>query len=414
MKFAEQRFLKYFLLTLFGLVLIFTRRPDAFLNPQFWAEDGRNWFAQAYNNSVLTALFTPEAGYFQTISRIIAAVAQIFPFEFAPLIFNLSAIGIKMSVAGFLLSKRLSNLLPDTPLRFFAAFIYLALPHSYETHANLTNAQWHLAFLAFLIIIAAPSEKTTGKIFDFAAVSLSAVSGLFCLFLAPFAAIKFWFERDQKTFGLLMILSFGCAIQAISIFVFPHNRPTVPRGASLDLFFKIIGGHWFLSAIVGEKGFEFLQNRSIWKNGGSVFVTFFGFAILIYAFLKSKIEMRLLLVFASLIIAAALVSPAISNDIPQWQAMSFPPVGVRYWLVPIFCFLLALFWLARTDKNRFVRGFASVLLIAMPIGIVADWRFPPYKNLDFLRHAAEFRSAETGAEITIPINPDWEMRLKKK
>ncbi|HMS41456.1 MAG TPA: hypothetical protein PKE69_14585 [Pyrinomonadaceae bacterium] len=180
MKFAEQRFLKYFLLTLFGLVLIFTRRPDAFLNPQFWAEDGRNWFAQAYNNSVLTALFTPEAGYFQTISRIIAAVAQIFPFEFAPLIFNLSAIGIKMSVAGFLLSKRLSNLLPDTPLRFFAAFIYLALPHSYETHANLTNAQWHLAFLAFLIIIAAPSEKTTGKIFDFAAVSLSAGSGPFC------------------------------------------------------------------------------------------------------------------------------------------------------------------------------------------------------------------------------------------
>lgn len=414
MKFAEQRFLKYFLLTFFGLVLIFTRRPDAFLNPQFWAEDGRNWFAQAYNNGVLTALFTPEAGYFQTISRIIAAVAQIFPFEFAPLIFNLSAIGIKMLVAGFLLSKRLSNLLPDAPLRFFAAFIYLALPHSYETHANLTNAQWHLAFLAFLIIIAAPPEKTTGKIFDFAAVAFSAVSGPFCLFLAPIAAIKFWFERDKKTLGLLMILSFGCAIQAISIFFFSHNRPTAPRGASLDLFFKIIGGHWFLGAIVGEKGFEFLQNRSIWKNGGSVFVTFFGFAILIYAFLKSKIEMRLLLVFASLIIAAALVSPAISNDIPQWQAMSFPSVGVRYWLVPIFCFLLALFSLARTDKNHFVRVFASVLLIAMPIGIVADWRFPPYKNLDFSRHAAEFRSAETGAEITIPINPDWEMRLKKK
>lgn len=406
--------MKYFLLTLFGLVLIFTRRPDAFLNPQFWAEDGRIWFAQAYNNGVFAALFTPEAGYFQTISRIIAAFSQAFPFEYAPLIFNLSAVVIKLSVAAFLLSKRLSNLLPDAPARYFAAFIYLALPHSYETHANLTNAQWHLAVLAFLIIIAAPSRKKVGQIFDFAAVALSAISGPFCLFLAPIAAVKFYFGRDKKTLGFLMILTFGCFIQAFSIFFFPHNRPTAPRGASVDLFFKIIGGHWFLSAIVGEKGFEYLQNRSIWKNGGSILITFFGFAILIYSFLKSKIEMRLLLIFASLIVAAALVSPAISNDIPQWQAMSFPPVGVRYWLVPIFCFLLALFLLARTDKNRVVRIFASVFLIAMPFGIVADWRYAPYKNLDFLRYADEFRRAETSAEITIPINPDWEMRLKKK
>ena len=412
-KFTENRFLNYFLLTIFGLLLIFSRRSDAFLNPQFWAEDGRVWYAQAYNNGFFAALFTPEAGYFQTISRLVAGFAQIFPLEYAPLIFNLSAVGFKLLVAAFLLSKRLSNLLPDASARFFAAFIYLALPHSYETHANLTNVQWHLALLAFLVIIATPVAEKTWKIFDVAVVALSALSGPFCLLLAPLAAVKFWRERDKRNLYFLLILGTGCLLQGVSLIL--TERPSAaPLGASLKLFLRIVGGHLFVSSIVGENGFAWTFERPFWKDGVAILINLLGFALLIYAFIKSKFEMRLLIIFAALIAATALISPAITKDMPQWEAMRFPIAGARYWLIPIFCFLLALFYLARNAENRFFRVFAMILVLLASFGIVKDWQYPPFKNLDFPKYAEEFNRAERGEEIVIPINPDWEMRLKKK
>jgi hypothetical protein len=401
-------------LTVFGLLIVFSRRPDVFLNPQFWAEDGNLWYAQAFNDGILSALLTPEAGYFQTISRLVAAFSQIFPLEFAPLIFNLSAVGFKLTVAGFLLSKRLSNLLPDAPARFFAAFIYLALPHTYETHANLTNVQWHLALLAFLVIIAAPTVEKSWKIFDFATLALSALSGPFCLLLAPLAGVKFWHGREKRMLYLVLILGAGCLIQSISLLL--TERPSAaPLGASMKLFLKIVGGHLFVSSIIGENGYAWTLKHPFWKDGVAIFINLLGFALLIYAFIKAKIELRLLIIFAALIAAAALISPAVTKDTPQWEAMLFPLAGSRYWLIPIFCFLLVLFWLARNAENRFFRYLSFVLLVFAPIGIVNDWQHPPFKNLDFPKYAAEFKRAESGKEIIIPINPDkWEMRLKKK
>lgn len=413
MKFAEKRFLKVSLLILFGSILIFTRRPDALINPQFWAEDGKVWFAQAYNAGIFTALFTPEAGYFQTISKIIAVVSLAFPFEYAPLIFILFAIGIKLLIAGFLLSERSSNLLPDVFARYFAAFIYLALPHSYETHANLTNVQWHLALLAFLVVVAAPDARKVWKIFDYSVVLLSALSGPFCLLLLPLAGFKFWRGREKRDLYFLMILGGGCLIQGISL-LFTQRPSTAPLGASFKLFLRIVGGHWFISSIIGEKGFEWTQNNSFWKDGVAIAINLLGFALLILAFVKSKIEMRLLIMFSALIVAGAMISPAVASEMPQWQSMWFSHVGSRYWLIPIFTFLLVLFSLARAPENRFLRVFSICLLSFASVGIVLDWQHPPYKNLDFPKYSAEFKRAESGTEIMIPINPNWEMRLKKK
>ena len=150
-KLAERRFF-YLVSSAVSFLIIFSRRPDAILNPQFWAEDGRVWYADAYNQGVIYSFFTPEAGYYQTISRLVAVFAQIFPLGYAPLFFNLAAIFVKILVVNFLLSSRLSNLIPSLAGRMLLAFIYLAMPHSHETNANLTNAQWHLAMLSFLII----------------------------------------------------------------------------------------------------------------------------------------------------------------------------------------------------------------------------------------------------------------------
>ena len=83
------------LLYLAAVALVASRRPDGLTNPQFWAEDGAVWFAQAYNQGPLTALLTPWTGYVQTFSRLVAAASLLVPLRHAPLVFNVAAVSMK-------------------------------------------------------------------------------------------------------------------------------------------------------------------------------------------------------------------------------------------------------------------------------------------------------------------------------
>lgn len=141
-----------------AFAIVVSRRPDALFNPQFWAEDGKNWYAQAYNLGILPSLFLPHTGYLQTISRLTASLAQFFPLAFAPLIFNLVAIAIQILPVNLVISSRFAALIPTLKSRLLLGFVYLALPNSYEINANITNAQWHLALLACMVVLAAPSR----------------------------------------------------------------------------------------------------------------------------------------------------------------------------------------------------------------------------------------------------------------
>lgn len=396
-----------------AFLIIVSRRSDALLNPQFWAEDGKVWFADAYNYGIIYSFLTPVAGYYQTISRLVAVVTQIFPFAYAPLIFNLTAIFAKILIVNFILSQRLSNLIPSIVGRALIAFVYLALPHSHETNANLTNVQWHLALLSFLIIIAPPGKTMLWKIFDVAAISISALSGPFCLLLLPIAAIKWSKTRDNWTIILFLILAVGAIIQISSILT--TERPSQqPLGANFGLFLKIIGGHLFVSSIVGEGLYTKMISFSLWKDGSAILVNLVGFGLLVYTFIKANLELRLLIIFSVMIVFGGLVSPAVSSEVPQWTVMWLPFYGIRYWMIPIFCFLISLVFLAENAKASLFRYVSIALLALAPVGIAFDWSYPKFKELEFQKYAAELENAPVGQEVFIPINPGWEMQLKKK
>lgn len=412
----EKKIENYYLLYLVGIissiVISFSRRPDAFLNPQFWAEDGKMWYQQAYSSGFFYSLLKTEAGYFQTFPRLIAGFSQIFPFDYAPLIFNLSALAAKILVVCFLLSPRIEKLLPNLWWRGLAAFIYLGIPHSYETHGNLTNVQWHLALLSCLIIISLPAKTSLGKVFDICVISIFAVSGPFCLLLFPLAVLKYWFTKERHTLILVSIILVGCFIQGLSLL--SKDRLNVSNGANIKLFLNILGGHLFASSIIGENGNVWLHINFLWNRILLIAVNTIGGSLLIYAWIQSKLELRMLMTFSFLVTASAFISPVITEEMPQWIAMNYPSIGSRYWLIPIFCFFMILFWLAQNSVNKFVKYFSIGLIMLSSIGVIWDWQHPPYKNLDFPKHVTEFNNANSGEEVTIPINPDWEMKLLKK
>src|SRR4029077_15906641 len=57
------------------LLVLFARRPETFLNPQLWAEDGPIFFVQA-DEFGARALTFPWAGYHNFLLRLIAAVSS--------------------------------------------------------------------------------------------------------------------------------------------------------------------------------------------------------------------------------------------------------------------------------------------------------------------------------------------------
>lgn len=396
-----------------AFLITVSHRPDAMLNPQFWAEDGKMWYQQAYNSGPIISLFTTEAGYFQSISRIVAAAAQLIPLAYAPFLFNFAAISVKVSVALFILSSRLDRAIPNVWARGFLAFVYLGLPHSFETTSNLTNAQWHLALLCFLVLIAAPSEKIAWRVFDIAAVAISAFSGPFCLLLVPVALIRAYQSHERRFFPLIAILLAASAVQFTSLVLF--DRPSKqPLGADPGLFFRIVGGHLFFDAILGDKNYGRIIRLGWWNDISALFVCLVGSTISAYAFICAKSELRLLVLFSGLIIAGALISPAIGSEVPQWTAMWPEMVGSRYWLIPIFCFFACILTIAARSEHRWARSTAYVLLLLSMVGIIADWKHPRFVDMNFGGHAARFEAAPTGTEVTIPINPNWEMTLIKK
>ncbi len=72
-----------------ALPLIFLRDPSLFTRPQFWAEDGKVWYAQAYSQGWLYSLFQPLNGYLSILPRLGAGAALLVPFRWAPLVMAL-------------------------------------------------------------------------------------------------------------------------------------------------------------------------------------------------------------------------------------------------------------------------------------------------------------------------------------
>jgi len=149
---AGIRVWQHIALFLLAYALVITRKPDAIFHAQFWAEDGKAWFADAYNLGPWRPFLRAEAGYFQTLPRIAADLSLLAPLRLAPLVLNIVAIAIHVLPVNFLMSS-CSAVWGPRWFRALLAATYIAIPSSPEICANITNEQWILAFCAFLLLV---------------------------------------------------------------------------------------------------------------------------------------------------------------------------------------------------------------------------------------------------------------------
>ena len=180
---------------LFACLLLISRRPEAILHAQFYAEDGHVWFADAYNLGFWDTLFRAQDGYFQTFSRLGGALAVLAPMVLAPLVLNVIAIAAQALPASLLLMGRSSEW-GSFRFRALLAAAFLALPNCTEPSFGITESQWMLAFSAFLLLVAREPRSWMGALStssSFCSRVCRGPSVSFCcpsLFLWPGAAVR--------------------------------------------------------------------------------------------------------------------------------------------------------------------------------------------------------------------------------
>ena len=394
--------------------LIISRRPDAIFHPQFWAEDGRVWFAEAYNLGWFSALFRTWTGYFLTLPRLAAAFALLVPFSRAPLLLNLVAIAIQALPVNILISSR-SSAWGTLGVRAMLAAAFIGLPSSPEIHANITNAQWLLSFSAFLLIVASPPKSLSGKLFDLAVILLSGLTGPFCIFLVPIAAYVAYRDREPWRRIPVYVLAVSSLLQASALlFVSPAARAQFGvLGPTPAVFVRIISGNVFLGSLIGANHLA-IQ----WGKGFFLFlllVALGGIAFLALAFIRSPINMRLFVILAFMIFAASLISPSgyAPPGTTRWELVAGAS-AVRYWFLPTLAFV----WLmitARQKGDAALKVISTTLLCLLCFGVAARWRRAPLQDFHFSEAVARFESAPAGTPVVIQLNPEgWSMRLVKK
>ena len=155
----------HWLIFLCLLLLLPTRRLGLFLHPNFYDEDAQVWFAQAYSGGWLHSLAVPEAGYLNTLQRVLTGAALVVPFHLAPLTDAVMGLIVQVLPVPVLLSSRCRSWSPLST-RFVFAGLYALFPNAMEIHVVLTNSQWHLAPLLLLLAFAEPPVTPAGRMAD--------------------------------------------------------------------------------------------------------------------------------------------------------------------------------------------------------------------------------------------------------
>ena len=399
-------------LAAFGLalaLLILSRKPEVLLHAELWGDDGWKWYPDAYTNGV-RCLAWPVNGYLNTLQRLGGLAAQPFPLRWAPTLFALFALPVQVAPAVFLVSSRMDQAWPDRQARLLFAVIVAVLPNEIEFYVNLTNAQWHLAILAFLVLVGAPPATGTGRVFDAAVLLLSGLSGPFCLLLLPVAAWQAAEVPGDRTARVRLGLLAGTALVQVGCLLgTAQGRSTAPLGAGPRTLARIVAFNILLGAEVGYRSVAALPQR--WPgNVWPVLVTLVGAATAAAALRRCSRLLAQWMLLASLTLVAALARPQVTDAAPQWPAMAIPPMGNRYYTFAMIAWLGVLFTLAtghgrpRLGSVGRVVGLGGLAVLIL-WGIPHDWNEPRFPSTHFAERARAFESAPPGTRMEFPVVP---------
>ena len=366
------------------LGLLFARRPEAFLHPQFFAEDGPIFFMGAYQHP-WASIVTPYAGYLHVGLRLVATACSVLDPLWVPTAYLAASTAAVAALVTALFSRRLR-----LPCPWAFALCLPLVPHTGEVFDTLTNLQW-LGALGIVLLLLAPDPDTRGLCaLDFGFAAVASVTGVFSIVFAPLFLVRAWRRRSRASAGLLAVVLIGGAVQAYLILhtPWPQAGPPASPAAMLSTF----GHRAFLALFVPARAFDGLP-RALGLPAAASALGLLG--LLAMPGRGSRLRRLLASLAIPLLSAAAIYKVRGSLEI-------LGPLhnGDRYFFVPKVCLLWMLcFHLRRASP---LRGTCALLLAVALAATLAGFRFEHWENLDWPRWAQRMRAEPV---VAVPINP---------
>jgi hypothetical protein len=402
--------------TMFAIAvgLIIWRRPDAVTYPQFWAEDGKFWFAGAYNSG-LSALLVSEQGYLQTLPRLVAVPGAGLSIQHAALLFNLVGISTQAAPAAFFMSRRFEHVVPRLELRGLIGLVYVLIP-SYELNATITNAQWHLAILAILVLIAAPATRRGWHLFDISVLTLSGLTGPFAALLLPVVLLRMWLvPAARRWYGWLStVLSITLLVQGWAV-LHGHRDTIAPLGPTLRNITFIITDRVVLAGLFAEEGHSHVFTQGSVRLLVAVLIAVVAAAVVGFLLLRASSPVRLFVGFCFAVTAVSLLSPLATGGTSAWDVLANGGSGERYFLTAELAWMVCVIWAVSRLRHVALRALiAAPLAVAFISGLLASWSYPLYVDDHPAAYTQELRNASVGTHVVVPLNPGWTMELIRR
>lgn len=196
-------------------LIIIVRRPEFFIYPRFWAEEGADYFAQAWNHGIFAAITSQHFGYYAIIPTISTALATLVPVESAPLVTTITAAFFQLAVSAIIIFG--NSPFWDTWAKKCLLAILVQLINPFEVWLTTIATQYWMTIAVFLILLEQKEDITPlrKKLYR-GVVLVGGLSGAQPLFLFPAYLLKAWRSRQKEEYVLTGLLFFAGIVQVVA------------------------------------------------------------------------------------------------------------------------------------------------------------------------------------------------------
>jgi len=319
--------------------ILFLRSPNTLLNAQFWAEDGKVFFQNAYNFGV-KSIFSLHEGYLLVFQRTIVYLTVKSGFYSAlPFIWNFLSLLISAVSISLFASSIYRSIIPNKYFRLALSILVVSGGMYPEIIGNLANLQWFISLfgLHLSVLFIFENKIKFKKIHLF----LMSVGVLLLVFSAPQALIYFPFMvfglvKNKTSFQIKLLASLFFLSTAITLVAYLFRNATNSFvQLNLDNFAKfidIIFYRYFLQNLLPYKFILYAQ-----ENHLDSIVYVLGISALVVYLLSVKNELKFLLFLGTILTVYALVLVVgRSGIIDQHDGIINPNffIGGRYFFLP--------------------------------------------------------------------------------
>jgi hypothetical protein len=370
--------------------ILYWRRPDAFYNPQLWAEDGSRFFSSAFFRGS-QSLVLPFAGYFHTLARLVAWFGSWLPVRYVPHWYVIASWMLLACIVAYLFSGRFSF---GWKTKFLIGLALVATAADNEVFFNLANWATLISVIWLLLSISREPLSRRQFLFDMALLVLTGLNSPFVVCFWLLFLLRWGTRRTRYSLYLLVASIVVAVVQVWNMPGRIQDGGVLPALASPFAFLDVLM-YRFGFMFAGEQVYQLQPTDALRFFGLLATGAFYG-GLLWHAARKQNWS-SLTIVLGGLL--ATLLSLYVMRHHPNDMLYS----AGRHFFIPVVTVAWGL--LLSDVKPPYLRWAPLTLMFAAFLALTPGSKNQVWADLDWAGQTAQ--CAGTRPVCKIPVNPVW-------